>query len=73
MAQLVRGKTGLIEALNEQKQYQEYRLQGHLTKAERSRVEIEVNLYTFIASWLEGVTLLTEAEYDEGFKKWMAD
>ena len=71
MAQLVRGKTGLIESLLEQKTHLEYRLAGNLTKAERSKTETEINLYQYIVSWLEGITLLTEEQYDEGFKKWL--
>lgn len=72
MAQLVRGKAGLIEALEEQKNNQEQRLRtAKLTKQAKLLLENEIYTYRFIMSWLEGITLLSEEEYDRGFKKWL--
>jgi len=74
MAQLVRGKTGLIKHCQEQADACEMRmaLTGTTIKG-RERLRIEADLWKYIAGWLEGITLLTEEQYDEGFRKFMSE
>jgi len=74
MAQLIRGKTGLVNHCLEQADSCEMKmaLTGTTIKG-RDRLRIEADLWKYFATWLQGITLLTEEQYDEGFAKWMAE
>jgi hypothetical protein len=70
MAQYIRGKAGLVQHFRENKERAEMRIALTGTKVkDRERLRLEADLYEFIASWLENVTLLSEEEYDRVFQK----